>query len=148
MLLPVERDHLKRLLALASTTPGYEDIAATYSVPDGEPAGPGKFEPLLNAGDVVRDTVFLNLGHIRIKTCGPRGEPLTPDESRYAESATARSNAFFLEMFIDGKWMQSMSVDRVTPPVFDYHSSDSVRVKVEFIAYANGPSWVPVKDEG
>ncbi len=137
MLLPIEREHLKRLLTLAASAPGFEDLIDTYRVTDGTSSGVGPFAPLADETGIVRDTVFLNLGDIRVIALDPRGNEPTP------ESPCVRSCNVIFEMCIDGKWMRSLSLRRVELPAFDYASDDVVRVKAEFGAVPGVPCWAP-----
>lgn len=141
ILLPIRRDHLKRLLAAVQHDDAFRDVVDTYTLPDGEiPPLCVPYTPIRGTdGEPVRDTVILDLGSIRIRTFNPDGTPLTP------ENSVARANMAALEMFVDGQWVQSMSVTRFELPAFDYTSDDAARVKCEFLAYSCGSSWVPAK---
>lgn len=142
----IDRTHLRRLLELAKSTPGMEDIVSAYTLADGAaPPSDAAYEPLRDPdGEVVTDEAIMHLhwGETRIQFFPSSGNWKTAKPYE-----PIRLNNWVLQCRFDGKWYNAMHVSSVTVPELRYDTDDIVVLKIKSHVYANGPSWVEVGTE-
>lgn len=134
MIIPVDKQDLKRLFAVAEMESQCDDIIAKYNLSEEEP------RDLNNPGDdkLTTNTVSLNFNNVIITMTNGKGEPI-----KHGDSEPCRSFRFKVS-FPDLSEAESDKLARIVSkvelPVLDYSNNELTQVKISFynVTWPNG----------